>query len=446
MTKLSILLKVLQKSDMKRLLLIVCVTILLFSLFTLVFVSNEHASVFSFTKRVLCDCVDCWVNNAKLDDFLLCNQQFAVDSVEQLMPNCTKGEFEHANAFSARCAREDLNFGELDYDFVGRAPNCEVNLQKNLANFSTTAQSCVVMERNSGRILFQKDCSKRLPMASTTKIVTALTVLNNCSLDDVVVIPKEACGIEGSSIYLREGEKLTVKELLYGLMLRSGNDCAVALALHTSGSVERFADLMNQTVRELGCTNSNFVNPHGLHNDNHYTTAEDLAIITCKALQNKHFAEIVATKSVKIANDGYDYPRVLINKNKLLSNFDNADGVKTGYTKKAGRCFVGSATRGGMQVVVVVLNCGPMFEETAKMLDVAFANYQNVCIAPKNKFCGVIYRNNKPTYYYCDDAFSYPVASGERLTRKITLTEQTQTMDILLDGSVVKTIQLKATE
>jgi D-alanyl-D-alanine carboxypeptidase (penicillin-binding protein 5/6) len=302
------------------------------------------------------------------------------------------------------------------------------------------------MERDSGRILFEKECCKQLPMASTTKIVTALTVLNNCSLADVVVIPKEACGIEGSSIYLREGEKLTVKELLYGLMLRSGNDCAVALALHVGGSIQNFAKMMNKTAADFGCTGSNFVNPHGLHDENHYTTARDLATITCNALKNNDFAQIVATKTVKIANDGYDYPRVLTNKNKLLGNFDDADGVKTGYTKKAGRCFVGSATRDGMQVVVVVLNCGPMFEETANMLDTAFANYQNVCIAPKNKLCGVVYRNNKPTYYYCDETFSYPIASGEKLTRNITLTEQVQTLDILLDGSIVKTIKLKATE
>jgi len=187
-------------------------------------------------------------------------------------------------------------------------------------------------------------------MASTTKIVTALTVIRNTDLDEVVEIPKAACGIEGSSIYLREGEHLTVRELLYGLMLRSGNDCAVALALHTSGSVEAFAELMNTTAVELGCENSNFVNPHGLHDDRHYTTALDLAAVTCEALHNETFREIVSTKAVRISNEGYEYDRVLVNKNKLLSNVDGADGVKTGYTKKAGRCFVGSATKNGMQV------------------------------------------------------------------------------------------------
>ena len=312
------------------------------------------------------------------------------------------------------------------------------------ALFNTTAKGCVVMERNSGRILYQKNETSHLPMASTTKIVTALTVLNNAKLDDVVIIREQACGIEGSSIYLRPGEKLSVKELLYGLMLRSGNDCAVALALHVGGSIESFVQMMNNTAKNLGCVDSNFVNPHGLHDDNHYTSARDLATITCNALQNSDFAQIVATKSFKIANDGYDYPRVLTNKNKLLSNFTDADGVKTGYTKKAGRCFVGSATRNGMQIVVVVLNCGPMFEETAKMMDIAFANYKSVCIVPKNKICGVVYQASKPTYYYIKNSFSYPILPGERLTRKINLDDKIQNVEVYLDGKLVKTLQLTA--
>ena len=312
----------------------------------------------------------------------------------------------------------------------------------NSPNFTTTAKACVVMEQASGRVLFEKNSAERLPMASTTKIVTALTVINNANLDDVVTIPNQACAIEGSSIYLRAGEKLTVRELLYGLMLRSGNDCATALALHVGGSIEHFAELMNQTAQNFGCANSNFVNPHGLHDANHYTTARDLAVITCNALCNEHFADIVATKSAKIANDGYDYPRVLTNKNKLLINYDDANGVKTGYTKKAGRCFVGSATRNGMQVVVVVLNCGPMFEETAQMLDVAFDNYQKVCIVPKSKLCGAVYKNGKATYYYCNEDYSYPITQGERLSRKICLTEDEQVLEVLVNDVVIKRMQL----
>lgn len=311
--------------------------------------------------------------------------------------------------------------------------------------FSTTAQAACIMERSSGRVLFEKQADLPLPMASTTKIVTALTVLNACqSIDERIVVPKQAVGVEGSSVYLREGESLTVKELLLGLMLRSGNDCAVALALHVGGSIQGFADMMNQTARQCGATNSNFVTPHGLHDENHYTSARDLAKITCVALQNELFGEIVRTKSAKISNDGFEYKRLLTNKNKLLNSFEGADGVKTGYTKKAGRCFVGSATRNGMQVVVVVLNCGPMFEETASMLNVAFANYTLHCVVPKNKLCGVIYFKGEPTYYYCDQSFYYPLSNGEKLSTKIVLEQDCQQLQVLQGGNVVWQRQLNA--
>ncbi len=310
--------------------------------------------------------------------------------------------------------------------------------------FSTTAQSCCVMERSSGRILFEKNAHLELPMASTTKIVTALAVLNNClNLEKVVKIPRQACGVEGSSIYLREGEHLTVRELLLGLMLRSGNDCAVALALEISGSVEKFAALMNQTAASLGCTESNFVTPHGLHHENHYTSAADLAKITCAALQNEDFRQIVGTQRAKISNEGMDYPRVLINKNKLLASFDGADGVKTGYTKKAGRCFVGSATRSGMQVVVVVLNCGPMFEETAQMLNTAFSTYTLQNVIPKHKLCGAEYVQGKPTYYYCEEAYYYPLKSSEKATLKITLEKDVKQAEVFVNDKIVHVQQLK---
>lgn len=305
------------------------------------------------------------------------------------------------------------------------------------STFATSAQAAVVMERSSCRVLFAKNSDAHLPMASTTKIVTALTVLNHANLDDVVEVSPKAVGIEGSSIYLRAGEHLTVRELLYGLMLRSGNDSAVALALHVAGSVEAFAELMNETARKLGCTDSHFVNPHGLHDDNHYTSAHDLAVLTCEALENSDFRKIVSTKSVQISNEGMEYNRVLINKNKLLSNFSGADGVKTGYTKKAGRCFVGSATRNGMQVVVVVLNCGPMFEETADMLDAAFANYRLETVIPQNKVCGSRMERGKQCYYVCPERFCYPVTDGEKLTTEIDLEVEKPTIKAFLDGKVV---------
>lgn len=314
-----------------------------------------------------------------------------------------------------------------------------------MPQFSTTARAACVMERDSGRVLYQKNAQMQLPMASTTKIVTALTVLNACeNIDEVVTVPKTAVGVEGSSVYLREGEKLSVRELLFGLMLRSGNDCAVALALKVGGSLKNFATMMNKTAEQCGATSSNFVTPHGLHDENHFTTAEDLAKITCVALKNETFRQIVCSKRASISNDGYECDRVLVNKNKLLSVFDGADGVKTGYTKKAGRCFVGSATRNGMQVVVVVLNCGPMFEETANMLEVAFQNYEMQVVVPQNKLCGVVYKKGKPTYYSCRSCFSYPVLRTEKLSSKITLDENCQIIEVFLNGEAVWQCRLTA--
>ncbi len=303
------------------------------------------------------------------------------------------------------------------------------------AVFDTTAQAAIVMEQSSHRTLYSKNADARLPMASTTKIVTALTVLNRANLNDVVEIDPKAVGIEGSSVYLRASEHLTVKELLLGLMLRSGNDCATALALYVGGSVESFAEMMNATARENGCSDCNFVNPHGLHDPEHYTSAHDLAVLTCVALNNKDFREIVSAKTARISNEGMEYDRVLVNKNKLLNSYFGADGVKTGYTKKAGRCFVGSATQNGMQTVVVVLNCGPMFEETADMLDAAFATYRMETVVPQNKICGVREEQGKAVYYLCPERFRYPVKSGEELKTSVDMSALT--VSVKLNGDVV---------
>ena len=190
------------------------------------------------------------------------------------------------------------------------------NTEKVVANPYTSAQAAVLMEKNSQRILFQKNMDLKLPMASCTKILTALTVVENCNVEETVTVPQQAVGIEGSSIYLRAGEKLTVKELLYGLLLRSGNDSAVALALHVSGSLEDFRTLMNATAKKCGANDSNFVTPHGLDAKEHYTTAYDLAIISCFALNNPTIAEIVSSRSAKIGNEEEGNFRLLYNNTK----------------------------------------------------------------------------------------------------------------------------------
>ena len=240
----------------------------------------------------------------------------------------------------------------------------------------THAQCMAVIECGTGRLLYSKSHETKRPMASTTKICTAITVLENCDdLQKTITVPDKAVGVEGSSIYLQKGEKVKIIDLLYGLMLQSGNDCAEALAITIGGSLEDFAALMNETAKKAGAKNSNFVTPHGLHDDNHYTTAYDLALITAYAFRNPVFAEIVSTKKHLMPWEGRDYPRVIVNKNKILSTYEGGDGVKTGFTKKAGRCLVSSATRDGMRVIAVVLNCGPMFKDCAALMDKAFAEY-----------------------------------------------------------------------
>ncbi len=254
---------------------------------------------------------------------------------------------------------------------------------------ASSITSETVIEQSSMRILHSKNGDEKLPMASTTKIMTALVVLENSNPDDLVIVPKDAEGVEGSSIYLKAGETYTVRDLLYGLMLRSGNDSAVALAINTAGSIENFAKLMNKKAKELGANNTNFVNPHGLHHKDHYTTSNDLAIITANAYNNKLFRKIVGAKSYKLKNS------VIYNKNKLLSSYEGADGVKTGYTTVAGRCLVSSSTRNGMQVISVVLNCYDMWERSKYLMDNAHSSFKMHKVVSQDEIVNIDVENGK---------------------------------------------------
>ncbi len=253
-----------------------------------------------------------------------------------------------------------------------------LSLNNNIVKASDFSSSSaeIVMETNSKRVLYSKNANEKKYMASTTKILTAIVVIENCEVSNIVTVGRDTIGIEGSSIYLQEGEELSVKDLLYGLMLRSGNDCAETLANFVAGSNEKFALLMNETAKRIGAVNSNFVNPHGLHDDNHYTTAYDLALISSYAIKNPIFKEIVSTKKTVIPHTKADYDRLLVNKNKMLTRFEGATGIKTGYTKKAGRCLVTSTERNGMELVCVVLNCPPMFERSSELLGSCYSDYK----------------------------------------------------------------------
>ena len=232
-----------------------------------------------------------------------------------------------------------------------------------------SAQSGILMDACTGRVLYEKQADQQSLIASTTKIMTALLVCEQCNVLDRMKIPKEAVGIEGSSMYLQEGEILTLQELLYGLMLHSGNDAAVALAIYCGGTVEGFAAMMNDKARQLGLTGTHFENPHGLDSPNHYSTARDLAMLTAYAMKNPIFSQTVSSKSVRVGS------RAMQNHNKLLWRVEGADGVKTGYTKAAGRILVSSATRDGRRLICVTINDGNDWADHSTLLEKGFSIY-----------------------------------------------------------------------
>lgn len=232
-----------------------------------------------------------------------------------------------------------------------------------------SAQSAILADGATGRILYEKQADQHSLIASTTKIMTALVVCEQCNVLDRMRIPKEAVGIEGSSMYLKENEVLTVQELLYGLMLHSGNDAAVALAIYCGGTVEGFAEMMNDKARSLGLRNTHFVNPNGLDAPDHYSTARDLATLAIYAMNNPIFARTVSAKNVTVGD------RYLKNHNKLLWQVEGADGVKTGYTKSAGRILVSSATRQGRRLVAVTINDPNDWKDHAALLNDGFDRY-----------------------------------------------------------------------
>ena len=246
-----------------------------------------------------------------------------------------------------------------------------------------SAQAAVLIEAESGRIIFAKNEDARLPMASTTKIVTALTALELTSPDTVIPIAAEALGVEGSSVYLTQNEALTLEQLLYALLLESANDAAAAIAIGLCGSIEAFAAEMNRTAEELGLQNTHFVNPHGLDDEKHYSSAYDLAVLTQHALKNERLRSIVSTRKATIPHNELEGGRLLVNHNKLLRLYDGCIGVKTGFTKRSGRCLVSAAQRDGVELIAVTLNAPDDWNDHIRLLDYGFLRYRSVLPAEK---------------------------------------------------------------
>ena len=250
-------------------------------------------------------------------------------------------------------------------------------------NIDLSAVSCVLMDSNTGRVLYEKNPHNKMAMASTTKIMTALVAIEQGDLTDSLCITKESVGIEGSSIYLKENEEVILEDLLYGLMLKSGNDVAVAIAIHIGGSLEGFVDLMNKKAKDIGVLNTNFVNPNGLHDENHYSTAYDMALITREAFSYKEFEKIVGTKTYVSSREENNYYQ---NNNKTLWQYKGGDGVKTGYTTSSGRCLVSSAKRSEMRLISVVIRANDWFNDNYRLLDYGFNNYKPYILYDKNQF------------------------------------------------------------
>ncbi|MFB0921409.1 MAG: D-alanyl-D-alanine carboxypeptidase family protein [Oscillospiraceae bacterium] len=265
------------------------------------------------------------------------------------------------------------------------------------------AEAVILVQADTGQILYSKNADSHMLIASTTKIMTALVVLDKCDPDEQVKILPEYTKVEGSSMYLKAGESYTVRDLLYGMLLVSGNDAATALACHCGGSIEGFAEMMNEKSRKMGLTNSSFKNPHGLDADGHYSSAEDLAAITCEAMKNELFAKIVSTKTYTVGEQTY------MNHNKLLWNYEGCMGVKTGYTMAAGRSLVSCAERNGLRLVCVTLSDSDDWNDHEKLYDWAFSNYEYKRILPMGVICEI------PVISGVKDSVSISAAEDSRI-------------------------------
>ena len=247
-----------------------------------------------------------------------------------------------------------------------------------------SSKHATLIECQSGDVVFSKDADSRAPMASTTKIMTAIVAIENADLQKLITVSDDAIGTEGSSIYLKSGERLTINDLLYALLLESANDAATAIAIEIGGSVENFSEMMNEKAHELGLLNTNFSNPHGLDDENHYTTANDLAKIALYAMQIPKFREIVSSKTAVISSN--ECSRTLVNHNKLLRFYDGAIGIKTGFTKKSGRCLVSCAQRDGVTLIAVTLDAPNDWNDHKRLLNYGFEQYESIHLASRGDY------------------------------------------------------------
>ncbi len=256
---------------------------------------------------------------------------------------------------------------------------------KAVAAIEVSAKAAVVINGDTGEVIYAKNMDQKLPMASTTKIMTGLLLCEGFDLNREITVTDQMVRVEGSSMGLVGGDKITLNDLLYGLMLASGNDAANVIAYILAGNPTDFAKMMNQKAKEIGLKNTNFVTPSGLDDEEHYTTAYDLALLTKYAMQNKTFAEVVGCKTATLCYGNPPYKRTLTNHNKLLKSFEGCVGVKTGFTKKSGRCLVSAAKREGKFVIAVTLNAPNDWQDHTQMLEYGISKIIQTEIAPKKQ-------------------------------------------------------------
>jgi D-alanyl-D-alanine carboxypeptidase (penicillin-binding protein 5/6) len=325
--------------------------------------------------------------------------------------------------------------------------------QKVDASVSVSAASAVLIEQKSGRILYEKDAHTKRRIASITKIMTAKLAIESGKMNEYVKVSEQATRAEGSSVYLKPGEKIKLKDLVYGLMLRSGNDTAVAIAEYVGGSVDGFAYLMNQKAKQIGMLNTHFSNPHGLDDhEDHYSTAYDMAVLMRYAMQDKTFKKISGTKVYRAQNPTEDWDRVWKNKNRLLTKYKYATGGKTGYTKLAKRTLVTTATKGDMSLIAVTLNDSDDWNDHISMYESGFEGFDMAEVLPKGKIGGIKNKYYK-NHLYVKKTIVYPVTSEEMglFSIKYKLNKPTKKFDddrkndevvgkaaIYLDGRVVQ--------
>jgi serine-type D-Ala-D-Ala carboxypeptidase (penicillin-binding protein 5/6) len=316
------------------------------------------------------------------------------------------------------------------------------------------ARCAIAIDSKTKIVLYEKSSASLVPMASTTKIITALVALKYGDLDKKVLISEKASQIRGSTVGYKRGEYITLKELVHGLMLRSGNDAAIAIAEGISGSIDEFLKLMNEYAAEIGLLDTHFESPHGLDSANHYTTAYDLAVATAKAKEIKKFNEIVSSKDIDAGSAGFT--RSFHNINKILWQMPTANGVKTGYTGQAGKCLVSSIGYDNKDIIIVILNSNTRWKETQKIYDYIVKEYEYKLLANKDDIVDTmpVKLGSNSVNLKCTEEIMLPLRKSSVITKKIIVSpkvvapiskgEKCGRMDIFEDDKLIYTTVLES--